>query len=187
MTRRAELRKLGKVIFPSISAHVAQYLKWRIFLESNKDKGIEREDSFVQPVFQEDVWETAQCLRGDRQGTGLFCERVRGDRAKQTWKLISTPPSLSWSGYLPSFSQLFLCLARKVSSLCGWGGELRHLLPLRMPTALTALTRTLKCNSSSRLTGEWWNLVWSNSSFQDDGRRQTVPARSGADPFEQRI
>ena len=34
----------------------------------------------------------------------------------------------------------------------GWGAT--PLLPLRMPTALTALTRTLKCNSSSRLTGE---------------------------------
>ena len=39
MTRRAELRKLGKVIFLSTPAHVAQYLKRRIFLESNKDRG----------------------------------------------------------------------------------------------------------------------------------------------------
>ena len=118
-----------------------------------KSMGIEREDSSVQAVFQEDVWEN--CPESTREQTRCwFVLRVRGNRAKKTWRLVRSP-LLSWSRYLPNLSQLFLCLPWRMSSLYGWyEAEPYNSVPAHMPGGLNALTCALDCNSSSRLTGE---------------------------------
>ena len=72
--------------------------------------------------FQEDVWETAQSLRGDREGAGLFCERVRGNRDKKTWRLISAPNPILvriFTKFQPTVSASHLESEQPVRT--GWG------------------------------------------------------------------
>lgn len=96
------------------------------------------------------------------------------------------PPFLSCSRYLSNLSWPFLCLPWKMSSLY-WRheGEPCYSVLSHTPRGLNTLTCALECNSSSQLTGEWWNMFWSNLLLQDDGRGQIVLARSSVAHFEQ--
>lgn len=101
------------------------------------------------------------------------------ERKENTEGLLT--PSCSW--YLPNSQPKFPCLPWKMSSLLGQpAGALQAFLT---PRELSTLTCALELCASSALIAEWWNLVWRNLLLQDDGRRQTVLARTVVAPFEQ--